>query len=579
MKLEKNLKELLLTLGEVNSSIEDYENKHFKIIYENKMNKLLFEIDPELKSFITDRRNVTFSGLKANIINSESFLMDMDDYEYAECRFKMNDYESENNEVYRDFDVINYLSYAFLCAKNYIDKETLETKKPMNTILYINRVNTILLEREKDVNVYITSDKKNIIGGILKELKCNIDHSGIAIYAKLQVLSSCYKESKLGAKYGYVNILCEPKESVSSLNDLKVFFLDENTKEYLTKRAEKTSQYITKPTHCKYDGKAKIAGLFGKRAITIKEDVMIDVQAMAIIEGDQESFYFVNPHNNNEMIDLNKENMWTLSPYIYGMSLKSKMWVEMNIENISPITYSDTPFNELEIPDNYRKIIMSYLNNDIPSFDPIEGKGDGKIFFLYGLPGCGKTMTAEAIAEHLKAPLYNVTVGELGIQTKDVERALEDINQIASRWNAIVLLDEIDVFANARNNSDIEKNALTAVFLRFLEKFNGIIFMTTNLIDNIDKAFVSRAIKLKYEPLDEKSFVKIWKNIIIKMEKQNIKVDSKIYDIIEAQSRVLIDKMNGRDLKNFNRICFGLARENNNILDESIIDLALKIYY
>ena len=43
--------------------------------------------------------------------------------------------------------------------------------------------------------------------------------------------------------------------------------------------------------------------------------------------------------------------------------------------------------------------------------DIVAGKGGSTIFLLHGPPGCGKTVTAEAIAEMLEMPLYVVTGG------------------------------------------------------------------------------------------------------------------------------------------------------------------------
>jgi SpoVK/Ycf46/Vps4 family AAA+-type ATPase len=54
----------------------------------------------------------------------------------------------------------------------------------------------------------------------------------------------------------------------------------------------------------------------------------------------------------------------------------------------------------------------------------------------------GKTLTAEAISEYLHRPLYNVSVGELGISVGELERKLSEILEVASIWNAVILIDE-----------------------------------------------------------------------------------------------------------------------------------------
>ena len=56
----------------------------------------------------------------------------------------------------------------------------------------------------------------------------------------------------------------------------------------------------------------------------------------------------------------------------------------------------------------------------------------------------------------------------------------------------MVLLDEADVFMAQRAPADVLRNELVSIFLRELEYFQGILFLTTNLLETIDRAFRSR---------------------------------------------------------------------------------------
>lgn len=58
---------------------------------------------------------------------------------------------------------------------------------------------------------------------------------------------------------------------------------------------------------------------------------------------------------------------------------------------------------------------------------------------------------------------------DLGVTASKVERKLSWVFEYAARWGAIVLIDEADVFLEARSSHDLERNALVAVFLRKLE--------------------------------------------------------------------------------------------------------------
>lgn len=83
----------------------------------------------------------------------------------------------------------------------------------------------------------------------------------------------------------------------------------------------------------------------------------------------------------------------------------------------------------------------------------------------------------------LKCPLYAVSAGELGTDARFLEADLQRILDICHTWGAILLLDEADVFLEKRNMQDVYRNALVSVFLRQLEYFQGILFLTTNRVE------------------------------------------------------------------------------------------------
>lgn len=130
---------------------------------------------------------------------------------------------------------------------------------------------------------------------------------------------------------------------------------------------------------------------------------------------------------------------------------------------------------------------------DSSSFDDfVRGKGKGLVGLLFGPPGLGKTLTAEAIAEAARLPLYSVSSGSLGYTVKDISAKLTEVMELSSRWKAVLLLDEADVFLAARNDSDLERNAIVSIFLRELEYYPGIMLLTTNRAKTIDPAFRSK---------------------------------------------------------------------------------------
>ncbi|KAF2800360.1 P-loop containing nucleoside triphosphate hydrolase protein, partial [Melanomma pulvis-pyrius CBS 109.77] len=124
--------------------------------------------------------------------------------------------------------------------------------------------------------------------------------------------------------------------------------------------------------------------------------------------------------------------------------------------------------------------------------DPVKGKGHGLILLLHGAPGVGKTSTAECVAADDGRPLFPITCGDLGTTAEEVDARLELNFQLAQSWGSILLLDEADVFLAERLKSDVERNALVSVFLRALEYYTGVLFLTTNRVGTLDEAFRSR---------------------------------------------------------------------------------------
>ncbi|KAI1330319.1 P-loop containing nucleoside triphosphate hydrolase protein [Xylariaceae sp. FL0255] len=153
----------------------------------------------------------------------------------------------------------------------------------------------------------------------------------------------------------------------------------------------------------------------------------------------------------------------------------------------------------------------------------VKGKGRGLIILLHGVPGVGKTSTAETIAEATGRPLLPVTCGDIGETAIEVERNLEQIFTNSHRWGCVLLLDEAEVFLTKRNLQDIQRNAMVSVFLRALEFYSGILFLTTNRVGSMDEAFKSRIhISLHYKMLDWDKSKQIWE---VNLKRAEAKVD------------------------------------------------------
>ncbi|GIZ44584.1 hypothetical protein CKM354_000777800 [Cercospora kikuchii] len=207
---------------------------------------------------------------------------------------------------------------------------------------------------------------------------------------------------------------------------------------------------------------------------------------------------------------------------IRGFDFTNKEWGTFEVDNIAEIAWNENAFDRLVVSSARKRLVKALVDGNESHKgsldDIIQGKGQGLVILLSGLPGTGKTLTAEAIAEHLRIPLYSATAGELDVGSASrLEAALEKKLQLAARWGAVLLLDEADAFLEARKDGDTERNQRVAVFLRLLEYYKGVLIMTTNRQVTFDQAFHSRIhLTMHYDALDQHARAQVWKTFLSK---------------------------------------------------------------
>jgi hypothetical protein len=162
------------------------------------------------------------------------------------------------------------------------------------------------------------------------------------------------------------------------------------------------------------------------------------------------------------------------------------------------------------------------------------------------------------VAEASQAPLLAITCGDLGIEPDEVERALMKWFKLATLWKAVLLLDEADVYLESRMSGDLARNSLVSIFLRALEYYQGVLFLTTNRVGTFDEAMLSRIhVVLHYADFEDGERQKIWTTYFRKLgeERPDVKVGPGVMDYALENQRVLDLKWNGREIRNaFNTI-------------------------
>ena len=279
-----------------------------------------------------------------------------------------------------------------------------------------------------------------------------------------------------------------------------------------------------------------------------KEDkdnkVVVDFKGFYEAEKSDEKFKEPIKHIRSTILD-GKTVQLPIHPYGHVFNLEEHVWIDIHVDNLTEYIFKGEELKEkLILPQKDKDIISILIEmSKMKIEDIVEGKSGGSFIISTGIPGTGKTLTAEVFSETVKKPLYKVQCSQLGIEVSSVEKKLKEILRRASRWGAILLIDEADVYVRARG-TDINQNAIVGTFLRTLEYYSGILFMTSNLETQIDDAIMSRATAhLNYLAPTSEDQEKIW-TVLLKQFEVTEFGEKEIKQIVKRFPNLV-----GRDIK------------------------------
>lgn len=364
------------------------------------------------------------------------------------------------------------------------------------------------------------------------------------------------------------------------LSDIKFLPITHEEMVSLNLRGKNHKKYVKSktPPHLEYSGNIIIQHDIYQMEYPAKGKIIIDTgMHKQLFPNEYSNNVYANNYNTLCGLDQKGTNINSffdycmLPPTIVAFSFVTKNWGKINIEKVAEIQWDDDSYSKLVMEPSKKEILRTLIMNSKFGFtDIVKGKSGGCIFLLHGTPGVGKTLTAETISETLHKPLYSITSGELGTDVISMENKMTKILDMIQRWDAIILIDEADIFLEKRDSQNLERNAIVCLFLRLLEKYHGIMFLTTNRRTELDQAFQSRiSLILEYNDLNYDNRLKVWKNLL-----SSAKINLNDEYVNECAKYV----MNGRNIKNIIRLAHTLAIGQNSEPQEEHFDKIIELY-
>ena len=234
----------------------------------------------------------------------------------------------------------------------------------------------------------------------------------------------------------------------------------------------------------------------------------------------------------------------------------------LNKENI--ISPSKTPIKELvfnAFENKQIEMLKNMLNNEmfIQTQTRLEEKGlpKGIAILLHGSPGTGKTEVVYQLAKATNREIFKVEISKsksmwFGESEKLIKRIFKDYTNFAKECEQmpILLFNEADAIISKRldvNSSGVAKteNAIQNILLEELENFQGILFATTNLVNNIDTAFERRFLfKIEFSKPTIENRSKIWKLKINQLTDSECMLIAQSFDFSGGQIENITRKYN-----------------------------------
>ncbi|RKP46821.1 ATP-binding protein [Trinickia fusca] len=200
-------------------------------------------------------------------------------------------------------------------------------------------------------------------------------------------------------------------------------------------------------------------------------------------------------------------------------SLKEQLSVAQEVKTpyrfsdiVLPATTRQALLEVLQYAQNRHQVVETW------GFDSRHQTSRNLCVLFHGPSGTGKTMAASIIANELNLSLYRVDLASIVSKyIGDTEKQLAQLFDQAEAMNVVLFFDEAESLFSKRTDTkdahDRYANLQTGFLLQRIETYPGIVVLSTNLLQNMDKAFLRRfKFMIEYPFPNRKQRLQLWRN-------------------------------------------------------------------
>lgn len=241
---------------------------------------------------------------------------------------------------------------------------------------------------------------------------------------------------------------------------------------------------------------------------------------------------------------------------------KEELFSELNLASMNKDLFRKDVIKHEEIVEKqlyYDESVTAQINNlcqlleeshykEIRSRLEAKGHRTGFTCLFYGAPGTGKTESVLQLARQTGRDIMQVNISEIksmwvGESEKNIKRLFDQYRIMVDRFDTapILLFNEADAIIGKRQEGaeravDKMENSIQNIILQEMETLNGILIATTNLAQNMDKAFERRFLyKIKFNKPSLEARMQIWQTMLPELQADDVRVLAQKYDFSGGQ--------------------------------------------